>query len=152
MLRLTLWLAVLLPVSAPVATAQQPESDQSPQQQKSVQQRPEAGVDDVVVVTASRREEAFINAPATMTVLTGEFLEQARGQSIPDLLRVVPGLNIVQTSARDFNITARAATGTLAHCDYRCSPGRTVACVRSLPGDCFMDDCGGLISAWGDET
>jgi outer membrane receptor for ferrienterochelin and colicin len=74
----------------------------------------DTAVDDVVVVTASRREEQLLNAPATMTVLGQEGIGNAPSQSVPDLLRLVPGLNTVQSSARDVNVTSRAAAGTLS--------------------------------------
>ena len=73
-----------------------------------------ADVDDIVVVTASRREEQLLNAPATMTVLTEEMIANLQIRSVADLLRLVPGLNVVQSSARDVNVTSRAATGTLS--------------------------------------
>ena len=69
--------------------------------------------DEVVVVTASRREEQLINAPATMTVITEEAIANAPSQSLTDLMRLVPGVNITQMSARDVNLTIRAATGSL---------------------------------------
>lgn len=79
-----------------------------------VQRKDETAVDDIVVVTASRREERLLNAPATMSVLTDEAIGYAPARSVTDMLRLVPGLNTVQTSARDINVTSRAATGTLA--------------------------------------
>lgn len=83
-------------------------------------------VDDVVVVTASRREERLVNAPATMTVISEEAIGNAPIQSVTDLLKSVPGVNTVQTSARDVNITVRAATGTLADGTLVLLDGRTV--------------------------
>ena len=41
-----------------------------------------------MVVTASRREEQLLNAPATMTVLTEDLLATAPGQGVTDLLRL----------------------------------------------------------------
>src|SRR5918993_3028037 len=69
---------------------------------------------DVIVVTASRREEQLRNAPATMSVLSGPMLDEVPGRTVTDLLRHVPGVNVSQTSARDVNVTPRAATGTLS--------------------------------------
>jgi outer membrane receptor protein involved in Fe transport len=45
---------------------------------------------------------------------------------VPDLLRLVPGLNTVQTSARDVNVTSRAATGTLSDSLLVLLDGRSV--------------------------
>lgn len=86
---------------------------------------PNAG-EDVVVVTASRREEQLLNAPATMTVLTEELLATAPGQSITELLRLVPGLNTIQTSARDVNVTSRGATSTLSDSMLVLLDGRSI--------------------------
>jgi len=69
---------------------------------------------DVEVVTASRREEKLRNAPATMSVVTDATIREVSGETIADLLRHVPGVNVSQTSARDVNVTPRAATGTLS--------------------------------------
>jgi outer membrane receptor protein involved in Fe transport len=99
--------------------------------QGAVANRPQPPVvtdagDDVVVVTASRREEQLLNAPATMTVLTEELLATAPGQSITELLRLVPGLNTIQTSARDVNVTSRGATSTLSDSMLVLLDGRSI--------------------------
>jgi outer membrane receptor protein involved in Fe transport len=70
--------------------------------------------EETVVVSASKTEEKLTNAPATMTVITGRAIENATSQNFAELLRAVPGLNLTQVSARDINVTSRAATGTLA--------------------------------------
>jgi iron complex outermembrane receptor protein len=77
-------------------------------------------------VTASRREEQLVNAPATMTVITDEAIATAPAQSITDVLRRVPGLNIVVTSARDVNVTSRGATGTLSDSTLVLLDGRSI--------------------------
>ena len=82
--------------------------------------------EDVVVVTASRYEERLINAPATMTVITEEAINNAPAQSVTDLIRLVPGVNLVQTSARDVNISMRAATGTLENSTLVLFDGRSI--------------------------
>jgi outer membrane receptor protein involved in Fe transport len=69
---------------------------------------------DIVVVTASRREEMLRNAPATMSVVTDATIREVSGETIADFLRHVPGVNVAQTAARDVNVTPRAATGTLS--------------------------------------
>jgi outer membrane receptor protein involved in Fe transport len=61
-----------------------------------------------------------------MTVIGAEQIETATSQNFADLLRVVPGLNITQVSARDFNVTSRAATGTLATGQLALLDGRSL--------------------------
>ena len=118
----TLRLAVLLLAAALPADAQGTASDQARQPVPL----DEAAVDDIVVVTASRREEQLLNAPATMSVLTEDVLGHAPGQTVTDLLRLVPGVNTVQSSARDVNVTIRAATGTLSDSSLVLLDGRSI--------------------------
>ncbi|MGQ0735768.1 MAG: TonB-dependent receptor plug domain-containing protein, partial [Acidobacteriota bacterium] len=80
----------------------------------------------VVVVTASRHEEQLINAPVTMTVIPESVINGAPSQSLTDLLRAVPGLNTVQTSARDINVTSRGATGSLSNTLLVLLDGRSI--------------------------
>src|SRR5512134_1756682 len=71
---------------------------------------PESTVEDVIVVTASRTEQALNDAPAAITVLDQQTIESIPADDYGDLLRNVPGLNVAQTSARDINISSRGAT------------------------------------------
>ena len=115
-LRLLVWLLAAAPAAAGQATAAPqapPPAPQQPADQDPAEQD-EGAVGRIVVVTVSRREEQLLNAPATVTVLGEDVLGSLPGQSVPDLLRLVPGLNTVQSSARDINVTSRAATGTLS--------------------------------------
>lgn len=85
-----------------------------------------AGIGEVVVVSASKVESTLINAPATMTVLPGATLAASPAQNYGDLLRSVPGMNVVQLSARDINLTSRQATGTLATSQLTLLDGRSI--------------------------
>ena len=60
--------------------------------------------EDQAVVTASRTEEQLINAPATVSVIPSRSILNAPSVNMGDLLRVVPGVNVTQVSARDVNI------------------------------------------------
>ena len=85
-----------------------------------------ANVGEEVVVSASRVETQLINSPATMTVLSGNTLAQLPAQNFGDVLRSVPGVNVVQLSARDVNITSRQATNTLATSQLTLLDGRSI--------------------------
>jgi iron complex outermembrane receptor protein len=115
-------LVLMLAIMPAAAVYGSPEQSQQPAQD----QQDEATVADVVVVTASRREEQLLNAPATMTVLTDDVIGKAPVQSVTDLLRLVPGLNTVQSSVRDVNVTSREATGTLADSMLVLLDGRSI--------------------------
>jgi outer membrane receptor protein involved in Fe transport len=82
--------------------------------------------DELVVVTASRQEEVISNAPATMSVITNDALMTSHAQNYGDLLRSVPGMNAIQMSARDINITSRAAAATLSNSQLGLLDGRTI--------------------------
>ena len=103
--------ALLLWLIMPTAAAQ---ASPPAQGQQPAQEQPAGETSGVVVVTASRQKELLLNAPATMTVLTEDVIGKAPTRDVTDLLRLVPGLNTVQSSARDVNVTSREATGTLA--------------------------------------
>jgi iron complex outermembrane receptor protein len=79
-----------------------------------------------VVVTASRIEQELVNAPATLTLITSETIQNSPAVNIGDLLRSVPGVNISQVSARDINITARGSTSTLSTSQLALVDGRSI--------------------------
>jgi len=85
-----------------------------------------ASLTETVVVSSTRNNTPLIDAPATMTVLTSAELQSSPAQNYGDLLRSVPGLNVIQLSARDVNITSRQATGTLSNTQLVLLDGRSV--------------------------
>jgi outer membrane receptor protein involved in Fe transport len=87
---------------------------------------PLANLNDVVVVTATKGGTALLDVPATMSVLTTETLASTPAQNFGDLLRSVPGVNAIQTSARDVNLTSRQATTTLSNSQLVLIDGRSI--------------------------
>lgn len=85
-----------------------------------------AGLGETVVVSASRTESTVLDAPATVTVVPASTLEAMPSQSYADVLRTVPGMNVVQLSARDINVTSRQATSTLATSQLALLDGRSL--------------------------
>src|SRR5262249_50815020 len=81
---------------------------------------------ETVVVSASRIDTALADAPATMSVVTSETLASTPAQNYADLLRGVPGVNAIQMSARDVNLTSRQATSTLSNSELVLVDGRSV--------------------------
>lgn len=102
---------------APVLLAQEPAA-------KADDQAP--AYEEQVVVTASRSEEALVNAPAAVSVITASKIQHSPAANVGDLLRSVPGVNVAQTSARDINITARGATASLATSQLALVDGRSI--------------------------
>ena len=79
-----------------------------------------------VIVTASKVEQQLVNAPATVSVVTSDVIQSSPATNYAELLRSVPGMNITQTSARDFNINMRGATSTLSTSQLALIDGRSL--------------------------
>ena len=125
---LAMALAVLL-ATAPVAFAQTSgQPPQPPPQQPPPQPQPDEPpvYEEQVVVTASKVEQQLVNAPATVSVVTSDVIASTPSTNYAELLRGVPGVNLSQTSARDFNITMRGASSTLATSTLAVLDGRSL--------------------------
>ncbi len=123
---------LLLSVQARAQSPSPPPSGQPPAEQQQPDKPGEAQPDeqqvyeDQVVVTASRREQTLVNAPATVSLITNETLLNSGSTSYADVFRAVPGLNVTQTSARDINFTSRGATSTLSTSQLALVDGRSI--------------------------
>jgi outer membrane receptor protein involved in Fe transport len=82
--------------------------------------------EEVTVVSASKADTTLVDAPATMSVVRSETLATSPAQNYGDLLRGVPGLNVIQMSPRDINLTSRQATATLSSGELVLVDGRSV--------------------------
>lgn len=85
-----------------------------------------AGMGETVVVSASKIETTLADAPVTMSVVSPATLATAPSQSFGDILRNVPGVNVIQTSARDVNLSMRQGTSTLATSTLVLLDGRSI--------------------------
>jgi outer membrane receptor protein involved in Fe transport len=74
-----------------------------------------ANLSDTIVVSATKTDSAMIDAPATISLVTSEVLASTPAQNYGDLLRSLPGVNVIQLSARDVNVTNRQGTSTLTN-------------------------------------
>src|SRR5687768_7578554 len=99
---------------------------QPPPAQSPAEEEKPATFEDQVVVSASRSEEALVNAPAAVTLITNTTIQNSPATNMGDLLRAVPGINVTQTSARDVNFTTRGATSTLATSQLALVDGRSI--------------------------
>lgn len=59
------------------------------------------------VTSVLRREQSVAHAPAAIYVLTDEEIRRSGATSIPEALRLVPGLTVVRTSSSSWIVTAR---------------------------------------------
>ena len=60
-----------------------------------------------LVVSASRREQRLSESPSTISVLTQDDIENYGSESLADIIRVVPGLNMMRITTADAEISIR---------------------------------------------
>jgi iron complex outermembrane receptor protein len=77
-----------------------------------------------VVVSSARGEVVLEDSPTTISVIGRDAIETSAGQQVGDLLRSVPGMNVVQTSARDVNVASRQASPLLTGSQLAMVDGR----------------------------
>ena len=118
--------ALVVSLAAP-ALAQNTASQQPQQTNPDDQNANQTPIyEEQVVVTASKTEEQLVNAPAAVSVVSSETIQNSPATNIGDLLRAVPGVNVTQVSARDVNLTSRGATSTLSTSQLALVDGRSV--------------------------
>jgi len=66
----------------------------------------------VEVTSASKKAETLSKAPAAIYVITGDDIQRGGFSSVPDALRQVPGLYVVQQSAHVWLVSARGFSNT----------------------------------------
>jgi outer membrane receptor for ferrienterochelin and colicin len=82
---------------------------------------------EVITVTPCRGcLTTIVNSPAAVTVISADAIANAPDRSVPELLRAVPGVNAVRTSNRDWNVTSRQGTSTLANSQLVLVDGRSI--------------------------
>ncbi|MBT3341736.1 MAG: TonB-dependent receptor [Gemmatimonadetes bacterium] len=70
---------------------------------------------DVEIELVSRKAEPLFGAPAATFVLTGDELRRSGATTIPEALRLVPGLVVARIDANKWAISARGLTGRFAN-------------------------------------
>jgi len=80
----------------------------------------------IEVTSVSRKAELQTNAPSAIYVLTGEDIKKSGALTIPDALRIVPGLQVAQIDANKWAITSRGFAGNFSNKLLVMIDGRTV--------------------------
>ena len=88
-----------------------------------------------VVVTASRRAQSPLDAPNAVTIITAEDIRLSGARSIPDVLRRVPGMDVMAMSYADWNVAMRGFNRRIANKLLILVDGRTA----------FQDFLGGML-------
>ncbi|MGH8230710.1 MAG: TonB-dependent receptor plug domain-containing protein, partial [Steroidobacteraceae bacterium] len=68
----------------------------------------------VQVTSVSRTPEALSDAPAAIYVITRDDILRSGANTLPDMLRLAPNLQVAQITASSFDITARGFNGSAA--------------------------------------
>ncbi len=98
-------------------------------QQRATVDLSKASLEDLMnvqVTSASKKEEKLSHVPAAIFVITQEEIRRSGARNIPDLLRMVPGLDVAQINANTWAISARGFNGQLANKMLVMIDGRTV--------------------------
>ena len=69
---------------------------------------------EIEVTLVSRRQERWFDAPAAVHVLTREDLRRCGATSIPEALRLVPGVQVARIDANKWAVSARGFNGRFA--------------------------------------
>ena len=112
--------------AAPLLAQTDPQSGQAKDDEAKQEEAKPAFKEEITVESATKAETTLLDAPATMSVVTSRTLETSPAQTYADLLRSVPGMNVIQMSARDMNLTTRQATSTLNNSQLVLVDGRSV--------------------------
>ncbi len=67
------------------------------------------------VSIASRYEQPISQAPSNVYVITDEDIRQSGATDLPTVLRRIPGIEVMQTTGADFNVSARGDNQTVAN-------------------------------------
>ena len=80
----------------------------------------------VDVTSASKKEQKLSNVPAAIFVITMEDIRRSGATNLPDLLRMVPGLDVAQINPSTWAISARGFNGQYSNKLLVLIDGRTV--------------------------
>jgi len=80
----------------------------------------------VEVSSASRKQELLSKTAAAAFVISSDDIRRSGATSIPDALRMVPGINVAQINANEWAITSRGFNGRFANKLLVLIDGRTV--------------------------
>src|SRR3984957_14719989 len=80
----------------------------------------------VDVTSASKKEQKMSRVPAAIFVITQEDIRRSGATNIPDLLRMVPGLEVAQVTPSVWAISARGFNGQYSNKLLVLIDGRTV--------------------------
>src|SRR5258708_7815695 len=118
--RRTLFLLVVLAISAPPARAQQRDSIEALKHLTLDQ------LMNIEVMSVSLRPQRLFETPSAIQVITQDDIRASGATSLPEALRLASNLQVAQVDARQWAISARGFNGTTANKLLVLIDGRTV--------------------------
>src|SRR5437764_14323535 len=82
------------------------------------------------VTTASRREQSLANTAAAVFVITQEDIRRSTATTVPELLRIVPGMMVGRLDANTWAVSARGFAGVFGEEMLGMIAGRTVSSLH----------------------
>jgi iron complex outermembrane recepter protein len=110
-------LILLVPLAAPTWSQQQQQAA-PPQQQPPQKDLTSASIEDLMninVTSVSKKEEKLSSTAAAIFVITQEDIRRSGATNIPDLLRMVPGLDVAQINSNTWAVSARGLNGRFSN-------------------------------------
>ncbi len=83
-------------------------------------------IEEETVSTAIRREQPISQAPSNVYVITAEDIRQSGAPDVPTILRRIPGLEVMQVTGADFNVSVRGNNQLFANKMLVLIDGRSV--------------------------
>jgi iron complex outermembrane receptor protein len=112
--RIAAAVGVSLAAAAGAAHAQTSAVTRAAYQQPSLSELGQLSIEqlsDLQVTSVAKRAEPLGQAPAAIYVITHEEIERSGALTVPEMLRLAPNLQVFQTSASNYVITARGFSG-----------------------------------------
>ncbi len=135
--RLVTWTAVFLLLGREVAWGQNPQSHKTSQlSSNDLTQESIENLMNMEVTSVSKKEQKLSQVAAAIFVITQEDIRHSGATNIPDLLRMVPGLDVAQINANTWAISARGFNRQFANKLLVLIDGRDVYTLKA-PG-CFL--------------
>ncbi|MEK7793769.1 MAG: TonB-dependent receptor [Candidatus Hydrogenedentota bacterium] len=99
----------------------------------------------IEVTSVSKKSEKRTAAPAAITVITQDDIRRSGATSVPELLRMVPGVNVARLDANKWSVTSRGFSGRYGNKLLVLIDGRSVytpnyAGVAWEAKDVFIED------------
>ena len=108
-IQFNLYLIVLISylVLGPIAESAEPDADLTELSLEELM-----GIE---VTTPSKKEESLFDTPAAVYVVTGDEIRRSGVRTIPDALRIVPGVEVAQINANEWAVTIRGFNNSTAN-------------------------------------